>query len=198
MVAHMRKIIKTIVFSCVLICACLISTACSGNVNLTETEEKITASEKVTNETTASQESTTQPDSSTAETTKPESTTKSKTSNEEKTQSSENTSGSESSKQNATYSKDKVTFIFKDNSGNVIEGIDVVIQPHANEGSAHTDIAEVVGTSDKNGAVAWKPIEGKHLLEASKGSENQEYAVDIDVSDKGSVIELIWRFWLQI
>ena len=130
----------------------------------------------------------------TAETTKPESTTKSKTSNEEKTQSSENTSGSESSKQNATYSKDKVTFIFKDNSGNVIEGIDVVIQPHANEGSAHTDIAEVVGTSDKNGAVAWKPIEGKHLLEASKGSENQEYAVDIDVSDKGSVIELIWRF----
>ena len=185
MVAHMRKIIKTIVFSCVLICACLISTACSGNANLTETEDniKITASEKVTNETTASQESTTQPDSSTAETTKPESTTKSKT-----------TSGSESSKQNATYSKDKVTFIFKDNSGNVIEGIDVVIQPHANEGSAHTDIAEVVGTSDKNGAVAWKPIEGKHLLEASKGSENQEYAVDIDVSDKGSVIELIWRF----
>ncbi len=196
MVAHMRKIIKTIVFSCVLICACLISTACSGNANLTETEDniKITASEKVTNETTASQESTTQPDSSTAETTKPESTTKSKTSNEEKTQSSENTSGSESSKQNATYSKDKVTFIFKDNSGNVIEGIDVVIQPHANEGSAHTDIAEVVGTSDKNGAVAWKPIEGKHLLEASKGSENQEYAVDIDVSDKGSVIELIWWF----
>lgn len=196
MVAHMRKIIKTIVFSCVLICACLISTACSGNANLTETEDniKITASEKVTNETTASQESTTQPDSSTAETTKPESTTKSKTSNEEKTQSSENTSGSESSKQNATYSKDKVTFIFKDNSGNVIEGIDVVIQPHANEDSAHTDIAEVVGTSDKNGAVAWKPIKGKHLLEASKGSENQEYAVDIDVSDKGSVIELIWRF----
>lgn len=196
MVAHMRKIIKTIVFSCVLICACLISAACSGNANLTETEDniKITASEKVTNETTASQESTTQPDSSTAETTKPESTTKSKTSNEEKTQSSENTSGSESSKQNATYSKDKVTFIFKDNFGNVIEGIDVVIQPHANEGSTHTDIAEVVGTSDKNGAVAWKPIEGKHLLEASKGSENQEYAVDIDVSDKGSVIELIWRF----
>lgn len=196
MVAHMRKIIKTIVFSCVLVCVCILSAACSGNASLSGTEEniKITASEKVTNETTASQESTTQPDSSTAETTKPESTTKSKTSNEEKTQSSENTSGSESSKQNATYSKDKVTFIFKDNSGNVIEGIDVVIQPHANEGSAHTDIAEVVGTSDKNGAVAWKPIEGKHLLEASKGSENQEYAVDIDVSDKGSVIELIWRF----
>ena len=196
MVAHMRKIIKTIVFSCVLVCVCILSAACSGNASLSGTEEniKITASEKVTNETTASQESTTQPDSSTAETTKPESTTKSKTSNEEKTQSSKNTSGSESSKQNATYSKDKVTFIFKDNSGNVIEGIDVVIQPHANEGSAHTDIAEVVGTSDKNGAVAWKPIEGKHLLEASKGSENQEYAVDIDVSDKGSVIELIWRF----
>lgn len=196
MVAHMRKIIKTIVFNCVLVCVCILSAACSGNASLSGTEDdiKITASEKVTNETTASQESTTQPDSSTAETTKPESTTKSKTSNEEKTQSSENTSGSESSKQNATYSKDKVTFIFKDNSGNVIEGIDVVIQPHANEGSAHTDIAEVVGTSDKNGAVAWKPIEGKHLLEASKGSENQEYAVDIDVSDKGSVIELIWRF----
>lgn len=196
MVAHMRKIIKTIVFNCVLVCVCILSAACSGNASLSGTEDdiKITASEKVTNETTASQESTTQPDSSTAETTKPESTTKSKTSNEEKTQSSENTSGSESSKQNATYLKDKVTFIFKDNSGNVIEGIDVVIQPHANEGSAHTDIAEVVGTSDKNGAVAWKPIEGKHLLEASKGSENQEYAVDIDVSDKGSVIELIWRF----
>lgn len=196
MVAHMRKIIKTIVFNCVLVCVCILSAACSGNASLSETEDdiKITVSEKVTNETTASQESTTQPDSSTAETTKPESTTKSKTSNEEKTQSSENTSGSESSKQNATYSKDKVTFIFKDSSGNVIEGIDVVIQPHANEGSAHTDIAEVVGTSDKNGAVAWKPIEGKHLLEASKGSENQEYAVDIDVSDKGSVIELIWRF----
>lgn len=196
MVARMRKIIKTIVFNCVLVCVCILSAACSGNASLSGTEDdiKITASEKVTNETTASQESTTQPDSSTAETTKPESTTKSKTSNEEKTQSSENTSGSESSKQNATYSKDKVTFIFKDNSGNVIEGIDVVIQPHANEGSAHIDIAEVVGTSDKNGAVAWKPIEGKHLLEASKGSENQEYAVDIDVSDKGSVIELIWRF----
>ena len=41
MVAHMRKIIKTIVFSCVLICACLISTACSGNANLTETEDNI-------------------------------------------------------------------------------------------------------------------------------------------------------------
>lgn len=159
----MRKIIKTIVFNCVLVCVCILSAACSGNASLSGTEDdiKITVSEKVTNETTASQES---------------------------------TSGSESSKQNATYSKDKVTFIFKDNSGNVIEGIDVVIQPHANEGSAHTDIAEVVGTSDKNGAVAWKPIEGKHLLEASKGSENQEYAVDIDVSDKGSVIELIWRF----
>ena len=186
MVVRVQKFTKIIVFSCVLICACLISTACSGNANLTETEDniKITASEKVTNETTASQESTTQPDSSTAETTKPESTTKSKTSNEEKTQSSENTSGSESSKQNATYSKDKVTFIFKDNSGNVIEGIDVVIQPHANEGSAHTDIAEVV---------AWKPIERKHFLEASKGSENQEYAIDIVESDIGTVIELIWQ-----
>lgn len=86
MVVRVQKFTKIIVFSCVLICACLISTACSGNANLTETEDniKITASEKVTNETTASQESTTQPDSSTAETTKPESTTKSKTSNEEK------------------------------------------------------------------------------------------------------------------
>ena len=57
MVVRVQKFTKIIVFSCVLICACLISTACSGNANLTETEDniKITASEKVTNETTESQ-----------------------------------------------------------------------------------------------------------------------------------------------
>lgn len=33
----------------------------------------------------------------------------------------------------------------------------------------------------------------KAFLEASKGSENQEYAIDIVESDIGTVIELIWQ-----
>lgn len=188
------QLIKFMISSCILICVCLLITACAGNANVTEADDnaKISVSEKASGETTVSQESTRLLDSSNTETVKSESVAQSESSNESKPQYTESIEENKSTQQEISYSNDKITFIFKDNSGNTVDGIDVVIQPHANESSTHTDIAEIVGISDNNGIVTWKPIIGKHFLEATKGTENQEYAINISESDIGSVIELTW------